>query len=64
MSTGGRPEGRGTEGDEVGAVWGGEYEERREFPQWGPEQSPAAKAHFLDILGHRTLFVERKDVFS
>jgi len=44
MSTRGRPEGRGTEGAELGAVWGGvsppqptrEYGERRdELPQWG-----------------------------
>ena len=54
MSTGGRPEGQGTEGAELGEVWEGvsppqptrEYGERRELPQGGPGQSPGRKHIF------------------
>ena len=52
MSPGGRPEGRGTEGAELGAVWGGtsppqptrEYVERRELPNGVRNKAPAANA--------------------
>ena len=67
---GGRPEGWGTEGAELGAVWGGvspaqptikNMESVVSTPSGVRSKAPAANA-FLDILGHRTLLVDRKTI--